>query len=156
MTTSSLVMIAATLALHPIAAQQQTAPPSAKVPIQAAAADTSKPITLTGCVVVTADREDMLQLVPAEPDPARPVGTSGVSPVWTVPSYLLLGGMVRFAEHANRLVEVTGVPEPPVEAPADPKKPAEPATTTAAPMARLQVQGAKVVAASCTPRQSGR
>jgi hypothetical protein len=146
MTATSLVILAMTLA-----------PPSqAPAAAQAAQADARKPITLTGCVVAATDREDTLQLVAAEPEPGRAVGTAGISPAWTVPSYLLLGGIVRFSEHANRTVEITGVLEPPVDAPADPKKTGDTTSRTAPPapaVARLQVQHAKVVASTCTPKK---
>lgn len=146
MTASSLVILAMTLA----------SPPQAPAATPAAQADARKPITLTGCVVAATDREDTLQLVAAEPEPGRPVGTTGASPAWTVPSYLLLGGMVRFSEHANRTVEITGILEPAVEAPADPKKTGDTtsrAAPPAPPAARLQVQHAKVVASTCTPKK---
>lgn len=120
-------------------------------------ADAAKPVILTGCVVAAADREDAFQLVPAESEPGRPVGTSGTPPVWTVPAYLLLGGTVSFAEHMNKTVEVTGTIEPAGTAvPPDPKKTGDTTQRTqqaAAPIARLHVQSAKVVASTCTPRK---
>ena len=155
MTATSLVIFAMTLAPLDMA-QGQQAPPTAAVPAQTAAqADARKLMTLTGCVIAAPDREDILQLVAAEPEPSRPVGTTGASPAWTVPSYLLLGGMVRFAEHANRTVEITGVLEP-ADPSADPKTAGDTTsrTTQTAPVpARLQVQSAKVVASTCTPKK---
>ena len=163
MTATSLVIFAMTLApamgsgQSGDAAQGQQAPPTSAAQARTAVAqdDASKPMTLTGCVIVAPDREDILQLVAAQPEPSRPVGTSGASPAWTVPSYLLLGGMVRFAEHANRTVEITGVLEP-ADPSADPKTAGDTTSRTAqtAPVpARLQVQSAKVVASTCTPRK---
>ena len=154
MTATSLVIVAMTLAPAMHTAQGQQAPPTTAGRAQAQA-DARKPITLTGCVIVAPDREDILQLVAAEPERGRTVGTSGVSPAWTVPSYLLLGGIVRFAEHANRTVEITGVLEP-ADPSADPKTAGDTTSRTAqtAPApARLQVQDAKVVASTCTPRK---
>lgn len=142
--TALLVMVAAAMSLD--------------LQAPAAQADAAKSVILTGCVVAAADREDMFQLVPAESDPGRPVGTAGVPPVWTVPAYLLLGGTVSFAEHLNRTVEVTGTIEPAGAADnSDPKKTGD--TTqrnqqAAAPIARLNVQSAKVVASTCTPRKT--
>jgi hypothetical protein len=109
-------------------------------------------VTLTGCVV-SAEAEDTFKLVPAEPDPSRPVGTSGTTPAWAVPGYLLTGGTVSFAEHANKTVEVTGTIDPTL-APAAP--PVGDTTQRTAPqplaLARLSVQTAKVIADTCTPR----
>jgi len=164
MTTSALVILAMTLA--PVAeampfgvTQDQQAPPRPPVvsPAQAKPqVDPAKTITLTGCAVAAVDREDTLQLVPAEPEPGRPVGTTGASPAWTVPAYLLLGGSISFAEHHNKTVEITGILDPAPDAAEDPKKTGDTTTRTAqtppAPV-RLQVQSAKVVAATCTPRK---
>ena len=115
------------------------------------------PVIFTGCVVAAADREDHFQLVPAEPGAARPVGTSGTSPAWTVPAYLLLGGSIN-AEHVNKTVEVTGTidPAPAPAAQPDPKRTGDTtARTQPAPaaIAQMHVQAVKVVAASCTPRK---
>jgi hypothetical protein len=118
--------------------------------------DPDKAVILTGCVVPAAGIEDTFQLVPAEPEPGRPVGTAGTTPAWAVPLYLLMGGTIT-AEHLNKTVEVTGTIEPPGAPPVeDPKKTGD--TTmrtgqTAAPAARLQVTSAKIVAATCTPRK---
>jgi hypothetical protein len=150
MTASTLVILAMTLAPH--LTQQAPPRPRPATPVQSAAVAPNT-ITLTGCAVPSVDREDTLQLVAAEPDKARPVGTAGVSPAWTVPAYLLLGGMVSFAEHANKTVEITGTLETTAEAP-DPRR--QSTTTTAAAIAapaRLHVQSAKVIAATCTPKQ---
>jgi hypothetical protein len=129
----------------------QTPPPSQQQP------DPDKAVILTGCVVPATGLEDMFQLVPAEPERGRPVGTAGTSPAWTVPLYLLVGGSIT-AEHLNKTVEVTGTIQPP-GAPAveDPKRTGDTTMRTgqaAAPAARLQVQAAKVVAATCTPRKA--
>lgn len=131
----------------------QTPPPSQQQP------DADKAIILTGCVVPAAGVEDMFQLVPAEPERGRPVGTAGTSPAWTVPLYLLVGGSIT-AEHLNKTVEVTGTIQPPgapvVE---DPKKTGDTTMRTgqaSAPAARLQVQAVKIVAATCTPRKQDR
>lgn len=156
MTASTLVILAMTLAPHLTQpsgyAQAQQAPPRPRpaAPVQPAAANT---ITLTGCAVASVDREDTLQLVAAEPDKARPVGTAGVSPAWTVPAYLLLGGMVSFAEHANKTVEITGTLETTAEAPDSRRQTTTTTTAAIAAPARLRVQSAKVVAATCTPKQ---
>ena len=155
--TGPIVILTAVLALGVQAQQQQTPPPPA-VPVPAPQqADAAKAVMFTGCVVAAVDREDTFQLVPAEPDPARPVGTSGTTPAWTVPAYLLLGGTISFAEHANKLVEITGTIEPAGAVPAaDPKKAGDTtqrAAQDAAPVARLHVQSAKVVAATCTPKK---
>lgn len=120
-------------------------------------AEAARPVMFTGCVVAAVDREDTFQLVPAEPDPARPAGTTGATPPWAVPAYLLLGGTISFAEHADKLVEITGTIEPPGAAPApDPKKAGDTtqrAAQDAPPVARLHVQSAKVVAATCRPKK---
>jgi hypothetical protein len=130
----------------------QTPPPS---PQQQPDADTA--IILTGCVVPATGLEDMFQLVPAEPERGRPVGTAGTSPAWTVPLYLLVGGSIT-AEHLNKTVEVTGTLQPPgAPVVVDPKQTGDTTTRTgqaAAPAVRLQVQAAKVVAATCTPRKA--
>ncbi|HEX6324103.1 MAG TPA: hypothetical protein VFZ36_10295 [Vicinamibacterales bacterium] len=116
-------------------------------------------VILTGCVVPAPEIEDTFQLVPAEPEPGRPVGTAGTSPAWTVPLYLLVGGSIT-AEHLNKTVEVTGTIQPPgAPVVVDPKKTGDTTMRTgqaAAPAARLQVRTAKVVAATCTPRKSDR
>lgn len=129
-----------------------------QIPAPPAQADAAKTVMFTGCVIAALDREDSFQLVPAEPDPARPVGTSGVSPAWTVPAYLLLGGTVSFAEHLNKTVEVTGTLDAAGAAPvADPKKTGDTTQRTgqaAAPVAQIHVQSAKVVAATCTPKKT--
>ncbi|MEX2272222.1 MAG: hypothetical protein WD690_12165 [Vicinamibacterales bacterium] len=164
MTAAILVMLAMTPASvqpfdvaqgAPSEVQAQAPPPTAAAQAQAKPqTDPAKTIILTGCVVPALDREDSLQLVPAEPDPGRPVGTSGVSPAWTVPSYLLLGGIVKFSEHGNRTVEIRGVLDPIVVAP-DPKGDTTMRTGQAAPVvARLQVQSAKVLAETCTPKKA--
>ena len=121
-------------------------------------ADPAKTVMLTGCVITAPDREDSFQLVPAEPDPARPVGTSGSpSPAWTVPAYLLLGGSIT-AEHVSKTVEITGTIDPaPAPAVADPKKTGDTTQRTqqaAAPIAQFQVQHVKIVAATCTPKKA--
>lgn len=147
MTATSLVILAVTLAPFASAASQQQTAPASEAP---------KPIILTGCVVPALDHEDMLQLVPAETDPSRPVGTAGPAPVWTVPAYLLLGGSLTSGVHANKTVEITGILDPVVE-PVEPRRAGDTTSRTAAPPApapaRLQVQSAKVIAATCTPRQ---
>ena len=152
MTTSALVILAMTLAQAP-PRPPVVSPAQAKPQV-----DPAKAITLTGCAVAAIDREDTLQLVPAEPEPGRPVGTAGTSPAWTVPAFLLLGGAISFAEHHNKTVEITGILEPPTEAPEDPKKAGDTTMRTAqtppAP-ARLQVQSAKVIASTCTPKKIG-
>jgi hypothetical protein len=134
----------------------QTPPPQSQQP------PASKPdataVTFTGCVVPAPDMEDTLRFVPAEPEPGRPVGTAGTSPAWTVPGFLLLGGVVNFAEHGNKTVEITGIIEPPGAAvEPDPKTGGDTTSRTgqaAAPMARLQVQSVKIVSATCTPRRA--
>ena len=134
MTAPSLLVLAVTFApLFAAGVQQRPAAPVSP----------PKPIILTGCVVPSIDPEDMLQLVPAEPVPSRPVGTTGPSPAWTVPAYLLLGGNLSTGVHANKTVEITGVLDTAAEA--------APATTPA--VARLQVQSAKVIAQTCTPKK---
>lgn len=160
--TVSPVIVAVALSL---AMQAQQAPGKPAPQREAGTA-----VTFTGCVVPALAPEDHFQLVPAEPDPARPVGTSGTSPAWTVSSYLLLGGVVSFAEHSNKLVEVTGTVEPEPPAPADPKRgdttsrtqaggtqvaTAQGNARVALPSARLNVTAAKVVAGTCTPRKTG-
>lgn len=131
----------------------QVPPPSQQQP------DSEKAVILTGCVVSAPEIEDMFQLVPAEPERGRPVGTTGTSPAWTVPLYLLVGGSIT-AEHLNKTVEVTGTIQPPgAPVVVDPKKTGDTTMRTgqaAAPAARLQVQAAKVVAATCTPRKADR
>jgi hypothetical protein len=139
--------------------QQQTPPPAAPVPAAAAQkADAPAAVMFTGCVIAAPDREDSFQLVPAEPDPARPVGTSGApSPAWTVPAFLLLGGNVT-AEHLSKTVEITGTIDPAPAPAADPKKTGDTTQRTgqaAAPVAQLQVQSVKIVAATCTPKKAG-
>lgn len=147
--------------------QQQTPPPP---PVQAAPAapasaaqqaDAARAVIFTGCVVAAPNREDSFHLVPAEADPARPVGTSGAPPAWTVPAYLLLGGNVT-AEHLNKTIEITGTIDPaPAPAPAgaptaDPKKSGDTTSRTqdaAAAVAQMHVQSVKVVAATCTPKK---
>lgn len=142
--TALLVMLAAAMSLD----LQAPAPQ----------ADAARSVILTGCVIAAADREDSFQLVPAESEPGRPVGTSGAAPVWPVSAYLLLGGTVSFAEHLNKTVEITGTIEPPgAPAEPDPKKTGDTtqrAQQAAAPIARLTVQSAKVVAGTCTPRKT--
>ncbi len=159
---TTIVILATALALGFTAApqqgQQQATPPAATPATpMAAQADAAKSVIFTGCVVASANREDTFELVPAEPDPARPVGTSGAAPVWTVPAYRLLGGIVS-AEHLNKTVEITGTLDAP-GAPVEPD-PARTGDTTqraqqaAAPIAQLQVQNAKIVADKCTPKQA--
>jgi hypothetical protein len=160
---TATLVIAAALALGMQAQQQQQQPPPA-APVAAAQqqADAPKAVMFTGCVIAAPDREDSFQLVPAEADAARAVGTSGsASPAWTVPAYLLLGGNVN-AEHLMKTVEITGtidVAPAPTEAaaPAAPKKTGDTTSRTqqaAAPMAQMHVQAVKVVAASCTPKKA--
>ena len=156
--TATLVLTAA-LALGVQQQQQQAPPPPTPAPA-AQKAEAPKAVMLTGCVIAAPDREDSFQLVPAEPDPARPVGTSGApSPAWTVPAYLLLGGNVT-AEHVSKTVEITGTIDPapaPADAAADPKKTGDTTQRTqpaAAPVAQFQVQNVKIVAATCTPKKA--
>lgn len=141
--------------------QQQQAPPAKPAPPSAAQADAAKAVTFTGCVIAAPDREDSFQLVPAAPDPAKPVGTSGTAPAWAVPAYLLLGGNVS-AEHLTKTVEIVGTIDPapapaaPAPAQSDPKKAGD--TTSRAQNAppapgQLHVQSVKVIADTCTPRQ---
>lgn len=138
----TMILPLAVVAMLGVQQMQQPAPPQ---PLQPAS------VTLTGCVV-SADAEDTFKLVPAEPDPSLPVGTSGTTPGWAVPGYLLTGGTVSFAEHANKTVEVTGT----IDATSAPAAPPVGDTTqraTQAPaLARLAVQTAKVIAETCTPR----
>ena len=136
---------------------QQQAPPAPPVPA-AQQADAAKTVMLTGCVIAAPDREDSFQLVPAEADPARPVGTSGSpSPAWTVPAYLLLGGNIS-AEHLSKTIEITGTIDPaPAPTEPDPKKTGDTTQRTqqaAAPIAQFHVQNVKVVAATCTPKKA--
>lgn len=137
--------------------QQQAPPPAAKPDAPAATQADAKTVILTGCVIASANREDTFELVAAEADPAKPVGTSGAAPVWTVPAYRLLGGIVS-AEHVTKTVEITGTIDP-AGAPVAPD-PAKTGDTTqragqdAAPIAQLHVQNAKVVSDTCTPKQA--
>ena len=144
--TATLVMTAALALGVQVPAQQQ--------------ADAPKPVMLTGCVIAAPDREDSFQLVPAEVDPARAVGTSGSpSPAWTVPAYLLLGGNVN-AEHVMKTVEITGTIDV-APAPTDvaPKKTGDttsrtPQAPAPAPIAQMHVQVVRVVAPTCTPKKA--
>jgi len=153
------VILAGALALGVQAPpQSQQPPPDPKTKAPSAQARQDAAVILTGCVVPAPDIEDTFQLVPAEPERGRPVGTAGTSPAWTVPLYLLVGGSIT-AEHLNKTVEVTGTIQPP-GAPVieDPKKTGDTTMRTgqaAAPAARLHVEAAKVVAAACTPRKAG-
>ena len=148
--TATIVMTAAALVLG-----------VSQAPQQQQQAEAPKAVMFTGCVIAAPDREDHFQLVPAEPDAARPVGTSGTTPAWTVPAYLLLGGSIN-AEHLNKTVEVTGTidpaPAPATQPQPDPKKTGDTTQRTqaaAAPaVAQMHVQSVKVVAASCTPRKA--
>jgi len=144
--TATLVILATGLSLG-LQTPQRPAPP----------ADPAKAVMFTGCIIAAPDREDSFQLVPAEPEPGRPVGTSGTSPAWTVPAYLLLGGMVS-AEHLLKTVEITGTLDPaPAPVEPDPKKPGDTTSRTqqaAAPIAQMHVQAVKIVAATCTPKKA--
>jgi hypothetical protein len=157
--TAALVMTAA-LAFGQVAQQQQQqqAPPPPPVPA-AQKAEAPKPVMFTGCVIAAPDREDHFQLVPATPDAARPIGTSGTSPAWTVPAYLLLGGNIS-AEHLSKTVEVTGTIDPaPAPAAADPKRTGDTTSRTEPPpaaVAQLHVQTVKIVNATCTPRKDAK
>ena len=143
--TAALVILATALAVS-----QQTPQRPAQQ------ADPAKTMMFTGCVIAAPDREDSFQLVAAEPEPGRPVGTSGTSPAWTVPAYLLLGGVVS-AEHLLKTVEIVGTVDPaPAPAEPDPKKTGDTTARTqqaAAPMAQMHVQTVKVVASTCTPKK---
>jgi len=141
----NILLSAAAAALAVTTHQAPASAPAAQ------ARDAATTVTLTGCVV-PADTEDTFQLVPAQPEPARPVGTSGTSPAWTVPAYLLLGGTISFAEHANKTVEITATLEP-AGAPAPSTGDTTSRTAAAdAAVPHLHVQSAKVVASTCTPR----
>ena len=160
MTAAVLVMLSMTLTQVPAAEQPfgaaQGAPPPPPTTAAAQQTEPVKPVILVGCVVTSPEMEDSLRLVPAEPEPGRPVGTTGTSPAWTVPAYLLLGGIVSFAEHNNRTVEITGT-----IAPDDPVVPEPPRTgdttsrtqTPAIPVARMHVLAVKVIAPTCKPKQ---
>lgn len=160
--TATSVILTTALALgfqHFDLAQDGPTRVKGQAPLPQQEPDAAKAVILTGCVVPALEIEDTFQLVPAEPQRGRPIGTAGLSPAWTVPLYLLVGGSVT-AEHLNKTVEVTGTIQPP-GAPVimDPKKTGDTtmrAGQAAAPAARLQVQAARIVAATCTPRHDGR